>query len=277
MLRITCSGCVIVVGLAILLPGFVVLPDLIRDQTTTIVDYLVAFMIMGCGALLMAFGIRRISTAPGRYHAQPSAPLPAPAEEETIPPTDGETSAATEQVQLPVSPPPGMPADAARMYQALIDLNAADKPFRIIDGSAREVDLIAEWKLVDKSWWDYFRLAGVENIFLILIRLDVDNRQVFTRDEHYSVSWDAGAPLLSLMEELGSAHMEASFFRGQTWGFQHEQEYTTKELLRVLKVLLLEWRWEWPQPVYSFTFSSSVIKKPIQNAIRQCGWKHRWG
>lgn len=40
--------------------------------------------------------------------------------------------------------------------QRLLTLNRDTAPYQIIDGASQNVDLIAEWKIVDVKWYELF-------------------------------------------------------------------------------------------------------------------------
>ena len=50
--------------------------------------------------------------------------------------------------------------------QRLLELNRETAPYQIIDGSAENVDLIAEWKIVDAQWYEIFAKAGIRKVFM---------------------------------------------------------------------------------------------------------------
>ena len=85
-------------------------------------------------------------------------------------------------------------------------LNRPSAPYQIVDGKAKGVDLIAEWKIVDAQWYEIFAKANLSKVFRIYMKFDPGKREVRAMDEELSVSWKKGVPSLSA---------EASFFRGQ--------------------------------------------------------------
>jgi hypothetical protein len=48
---------------------------------------------------------------------------------------------------------------------------------RIVDGAAENVDLIAEWKIVDAQWYEIFAKAGLEKVFRVFLKLDADHEE----------------------------------------------------------------------------------------------------
>lgn len=85
------------------------------------------------------------------------------------------------------------------------------------------------------------------------MKLDPDNRQVRTSDREYKVEWSAGVPSLSL---------SASAFKGQKQSVEFGTAYAFTEEL------------EFGQ-VYKYRFSTAEMKKPIQQAVTECGWTYK--
>jgi hypothetical protein len=135
----------------------------------------------------------------------------------------------------------------------LMNLNRPTAPFRLIDGSAENVDLIAEWKIVDAQWYEIFAKAGLSKVFKIYMKLDPKAHEVRAVDREYSVSWKAGVPSLALA---------ASAFRGQTQSVEFGKAVAFTETLA-------------PGQVYNYKFDTREIKKPIQDAVTGCGWTYK--
>jgi hypothetical protein len=139
------------------------------------------------------------------------------------------------------------------LRQRILGVNRPSAPFRIVDGGAEGVDLIAEWKIVDAEWYEIFAKAGLEKVFTIHLRLDDDAKQVRAKDHEYTLSWEAGVPRLSL---------STSRFMGQKQSIQFGTAYAFTEELR-------------PGQVYNYRFSTGEMKEPIQEAVTGCGWTYK--
>lgn len=137
--------------------------------------------------------------------------------------------------------------------ERILALNRESAPFQIADGSAEGVDLIAEWKIVDARWYEIFAKASLEKVFRIRLKLDEASREVRAKDDEYSVSWRAGVPSLEL---------SASRFTGQKQSIQFGTAFAFTEELR-------------PGQVYNYTFATSELKEPIQEAVTACGWTYK--
>ena len=151
----------------------------------------------------------------------------------------------------PAKDTPVLPASEVR--QRLLALNRESAPYQIIDGSAENVDLIAEWKIVDAKWYEIFAKANLTKVFRIYMKFDEAKHQVRAKDEEYTVEWKAGVPSLSL---------SASKFQGQTTSIEFGKAYAFTEELK-------------PGEVYNYRFNTNEIKKPIQEAVTACGWTYK--
>jgi hypothetical protein len=146
---------------------------------------------------------------------------------------------------------PVLSADEVR--GRLLNLNRETAPYQIVEGASENVDLIAEWKIVDARWYEIFAKANLTKIFRIYMKLDEAKHQVRGKDEEYTVEWRAGVPSLS---------MSVSKFQGQTTSIEFGTAYAFTEEFQ-------------PGQVYQYRFSTSEIKKPIQEAVTACGWSYK--
>ena len=148
----------------------------------------------------------------------------------------------------PVKGVPRRSVDALR--DALLSVNHDSAPFLVRDGAAEGVDLVAEWKIVDAQWYEFFAKAGLERVFKVLMRFDEAKGEVRSVDQEWSVEWRAGIPTIALA---------ASAFRGQTaeksfgksYGFREDGSFGA---------------------IYDYAFDTSVIKKPLRKAALDAGW-----
>ena len=164
---------------------------------------------------------------------------------------------------LPASPVPvvsanqwntgGMDASTRAVHDRIMALNRPTAPYQIIDGKAKGVDLIAEWKIVDARWYEVFAKANLTKVFRIYLKFDPTKREVRAMDEELNVSWRAGVPSFSA---------QASFFRGQKSSISFGTGYAFTENLT-------------PGQVYKYKFNTSELKKPIQDAIAASGWTYK--
>jgi hypothetical protein len=146
---------------------------------------------------------------------------------------------------------PAIPS--SELKSRLLELNRPSAPFRILDGQAEGVDLVAEWKIVDASWYEIFAKANLEKVFRIYMKFDSAKNELRAQDREYSVSWSAGIPSLSLA---------ASAFKGQMTSMQFGTGYAFTETLT-------------PGQVYKYRFSTNELKKPIQEICTSSGWSYK--
>lgn len=135
----------------------------------------------------------------------------------------------------------------------LLQLNRPTAPYHIIDGQSEKVDLIAEWKIVDATWYEIFAKANLTKVFRIYLKLDPDKHELRAQDHEYKVEWRAGVPNLSL---------SVSSFKGQMTSVEFGTAYAFTEELA-------------PGQVYKYRFNTNELKKPIQEVIASCGWSFK--
>ena len=151
-------------------------------------------------------------------------------------------------------PASNVPAlSAADVKTRLLGINRASAPFTIVDGQSENVDLVAEWKIVDASWYEIFAKAKLEKVFRIYLKLDADKHEVRAQDHEYTVQWTAGIPKLS---------MAVSSFKGQMNSVEFGSGYAFTETLA-------------PGQVYKYKFNTNELKKPLQDAAAACGWSYK--
>lgn len=142
---------------------------------------------------------------------------------------------------------------AEELKARLLGLNRVTSPFQVVDGASEQVDVIAEWKIVDAKWFTIFGKAGLSKAFRILIKLDAATHEARAVDREYNVAWAAGVPSVTLA---------ASAFRGQSQKIEFGKAYGFTETLA-------------PGVVYNYRFDTSELKTPLQEAITGCGWTYR--
>jgi hypothetical protein len=150
----------------------------------------------------------------------------------------------------PAAGVPALSADAVR--QKLMAVNRPTAPYRVVDGKADGVDLVAEWKVVDAQWYSIFEKAGYEKTFRILMKLDPEKHDVRALDKELEIEWSAGVPKISA---------KASAFRGQKQEIAFGAGYAYTE--------------QGPGQVYHYRFNTKELKTPLQDAVTSCGWTYR--
>lgn len=151
-------------------------------------------------------------------------------------------------------PAAGVPAKSAGDVRAdLLAVNRPTAPFCVRDGAPENVDLVAEWRIVDATWYEIFAKAGLEKVFKILIKLDEQKREARAVDQEWSVEWRAGVPSLSLAAEAFRGQKKEISF-GTAFAFTEQGSYGE---------------------VYRYKFSTAEIKTPLQDAVTKAGWTWR--
>jgi len=151
----------------------------------------------------------------------------------------------------PASNVPALPPQ--EVLTRLLALNRPTAPYHIMDGRTENVDLIAEWKIVDAQWYEIFAKANLTKVFRIYLKLDPEKHELRAQDHEYTVSWRAGVPNLSLA---------VSSFKGQMTSVEFGTAYAFTEELA-------------PGQVYKYRFNTNELKKPIQEAVATCGWTYK--
>ena len=145
------------------------------------------------------------------------------------------------------------PKSAADVRTALLAVNRPTAPFVVRDGAPEQVDLVAEWRIVDAAWYEIFAKAGLTRVFKVLMRLDPDKHEVRAVDQEWSVEWRAGVPSLALAAEaFRGQKAEISF--GTAYAFTEKGEFGR---------------------VYNYKFSTGELKPPLQDAVTAAGWTWR--
>lgn len=149
--------------------------------------------------------------------------------------------------------PEGPPQPAETLRAALLAINRPTAPFQVRPGEAGEAELVAEWKVVDASWYEIFAKAHLEKAFKVLMRLDAATHELRNVDQEWSVEWRSGIPQLSLA---------ASAFRGQEISIEFGKAYGFTETLS-------------PGEIYNYRFATKELKEPLQKVVAAHGWRWR--
>ncbi|HEX6312197.1 MAG TPA: hypothetical protein VF152_11300 [Acidimicrobiia bacterium] len=152
-------------------------------------------------------------------------------------------------VKKPDEGTPAVPRD--ELDRRLLALNGEQVPFTV--SASADADLVAEWRIVDASWYEVFAKAGLEKSHRILLALDEDAHEVRALEESWEVAWEAGVPRLSLSAEK---------FRGRTLG---SKQFGKGYAFRGVNPL------DFGQ-VYEYRFDVSEMKDPIAETVTGAGW-----
>lgn len=151
-------------------------------------------------------------------------------------------------------PSEGQPARTAEeVFDALLAMNAPDKPWGVRPGDDGRADLIAEWKVTEPGWYGFFANRYMDRTFQILMRLDDDRREVRALDKMWKVTWIDSAPRLTLSKEVGRGLINE-------WSSTRvvERDDQGKLVTRVI-----------------FTFDTKELKQPLSSSVVSAGWTWR--
>lgn len=142
------------------------------------------------------------------------------------------------------------------LANTILALNDASKPYYIVKGE--EADLVAEWKIVDASWYGIFSKNKLSEAYRALLLLDEARRSVRVFEELGSVEWSAGSSGL-----VPRVHFRKTFFRGRIlfrkqWGVGYAIKDKTP--LEAGKV-------------YEYKFDVDEIRGPIEAVVKEGGWE----
>jgi hypothetical protein len=149
--------------------------------------------------------------------------------------------------------PVGPPQPVGKLRAALLAINRPTAPFQVRKGEAGEAELVAEWKIVDASWYEIFAKAHLDKAFKVLMRLDEAAHEVRNVDQQWEIAWKAGIPSLSLA---------ASGFRGQQVSIEFGKAYGFTETLA-------------PGEIYNYRFATKELKDPLRKVVAAHGWTWR--
>lgn len=135
----------------------------------------------------------------------------------------------------------------------LLGLNRDTAPYVVRAAGDEKADLVAEWCIVDATWYAIFAKAGLSKVAKILMRFDTDKTEVRSADEEYTVEWNAGVPTLSVAAQKFRGQQTSVQF-GRSWAFTEQGQYGE---------------------VYNYHFDTKELKKPLQDATTSSGWTWR--
>lgn len=155
-------------------------------------------------------------------------------------------------VKKPEEDTQAVPRD--ELQARLLALTGDEVPFTVETGrGGKEGDVVAQWRIVDASWYEVFAKAKLEKVHRVLIGLVEGEHEARVLEEAWEVEWSAGVPTLS---------MSAEKFQGRTIG---------------TKSFGTGYAWKGVDPldfgkVYEYRFDASEMKDPLSTVVTQAGW-----
>ena len=154
------------------------------------------------------------------------------------------------------------PKSVAEVRADLLAINRPTAPFIVRDGAPENVDLVAEWRIVDAKWYEIFAKAGLRKGFKVLMKLNEQESEVRPIDERRSIEWRAGLPNLSWETSGPTLSWETEVSRGQNKEYSYGRAFAFTE------------RGPFGE-IYHYKFVSGEIKTPLQDAVTKAGWVWR--
>lgn len=146
--------------------------------------------------------------------------------------------------------------DKKTMRQTLRALNDPAKPYHIIPGE--DTDLIAEWKIVDASWYGIFSKSRLSRAYRARLLLDEERHSVRCFEVLGSVSWTAGTSGLTPTVRYSRSSFAGRILFKKSFGVG----YGIKDL-KTLDV----------GKVYAYRFDIDEIRGPIIDTVKANGWE----
>ncbi len=144
-----------------------------------------------------------------------------------------------------------VPMPKVAVKEKLLGLNQDQLPFVVSEGG--EIDLVAEWKIVDAAWFEIFAKAKLEKTHKIWLSLDETTRTVKVLEESYTVKWRAGVPEVSFSAEKFQGRTMGSKSFGVGYAFQGADPLKYGQ-------------------VYNYRFDVAEMKNPIIEIVTTAGW-----
>ncbi len=153
---------------------------------------------------------------------------------------------------MTVKPDAGVsPVSRQELVSRLLAVNDLKPPFLV--GPGEKSDLVAEWNLVDATWWEAFQKAGLKKSYRLLLALDESRHEVRAFEQEGSIAWGAGP----------QAHYSRTWFGGIVL-FRKERAvaYGLKSLAPLEA-----------GKIYDYSFDVDEIKGPIIHIVTEAGWR----
>jgi hypothetical protein len=137
------------------------------------------------------------------------------------------------------------------LINKILDLNRDELPFRI--ETAGDIDLVAEWKIVDAAWYEIFAKAGLEKTHKVWLYLNEEEKTVKVLEESFTLSWRAGVPTMSVNAEKFQGRTVGSKSFGVGYAFKGIDPLSYGQ-------------------VYNYRFDVSEMKNPLIEITTGAGW-----
>lgn len=148
------------------------------------------------------------------------------------------------------------PVNKEMLVDRLLDLNELSKPYCITRG--KDTDLLAEWKLVDATWYGVFSKSHVGQSYRISLLIDEPRHTVRYYEETGSVSWVQGndglMPLITYQKKLWPIRKLSRKEKGMAYTIKDPESFKSGK-------------------VYEYQFDIANIREPLATVVRESGWE----
>ncbi|MET7735454.1 hypothetical protein ABZT02_29420 [Streptomyces sp. NPDC005402] len=149
------------------------------------------------------------------------------------------------------------PASAKDVRTALLGLNRPDLPYVIRDGAPEDVDLVAEWRLAEPTWQNFFIQSQLSRAIRIRMRLNHEDHEVRALEEGWEVSRVGNPPRLKISSQYtrGPSRTVSTHWnirRGDDGSLETTQafRFDSSDLVNPLRDTVLKYGWSWRGVVF---------------------------
>ncbi|MFF0436800.1 hypothetical protein ACFYU9_31840 [Streptomyces sp. NPDC004327] len=146
------------------------------------------------------------------------------------------------------------PLPAMEVREALLAINGADKPYVVRNARpAEKADLVAEWRILEPAWRNFFLKSQLDRTLKIKMRLVDGKHEVRALDEQLEISWVGDTPRIATSAEYSRGQVTTTSKR---WTIERGAD-GRRHL------------------VEDFAFDTQQLKDPLRKAVLGAGWTWR--
>jgi hypothetical protein len=143
------------------------------------------------------------------------------------------------------------PVSRPELLERLLALNDEARPFTIAPDE--KADLVAQWNMVDATWWEAFQKAGLSKAYRLRLALDEGRYEVRAFEETGSIEWSVGPQV----------RFAGSWFQGIVLLQKERAVACGLKSLAPLEV----------GKIYDYSFDVEEIKGPVIDIVTGAGWR----
>ncbi|MGW2642236.1 hypothetical protein [Streptomyces sp. NPDC001348] len=145
------------------------------------------------------------------------------------------------------------PVPREELRTALLGLNRPDVPYVIRYGGGEQCDLLAEWRLQEPAWQNFFVRSQISHAVRIRMRLAHKEHEVRALEEQWELS-RVGSPT--------TLQVESKYTRGPSRTVSRRWTVGRGESGRL-------------EATETFSFDSAELREPLRNTVLESGWTWR--